>query len=73
MDTVIQQLQERLSQLEFENDQLTAEINYVNKLLKNIGFTDGLESVKKAAQELSVVHERLYEDGLPDDPPGIEE
>ncbi len=71
MDKEIQVLLERISQLEFQNDQLAAELDYVDALLRRIGFTEGLESVKQAAQELSVAHEHLFEDGLPDEPPGV--
>jgi hypothetical protein len=68
-------LQERIAQLEFQNDQLTAELEYVDQLLRSIGFSDGLRSVKAAAQELSEYENnqnRMYEEGLPDEPPGLD-
>ncbi|MCE5294155.1 MAG: hypothetical protein LLF94_06025 [Chlamydiales bacterium] len=43
---------ERIAYLEFENDQLSSELHYVDKLLRAVGFTDGLSTVKMAAKEL---------------------
>jgi hypothetical protein len=71
-----QQLRDRISQLEFENDQLSAELQYMDDLLRKVGFHQGLLSVKEAAKELASTlspHERIYEDGLPDEPPGLED
>jgi hypothetical protein len=34
------------------NDQLVAEFNHLNALLKELGFDDGIESLKIAAVEL---------------------
>ncbi len=75
-DHDIQKLLDRIAQLEFQNDQLTAELEYVDQLLRSVGFTDGLQSVKAAAQELAE-HERRedfrFEEGLPDEPPGLDD
>jgi|AMWB02.1.fsa_nt_gi hypothetical protein len=71
-----QAMRERIANLEFQNDQLTTELEYVDQLLKSVGFTDGLASVKAAAQELAEYdnqQDRRFEDGLPDDPPGLDE
>jgi hypothetical protein len=76
MDNEKKQLQDRICQLEFQNDQLVSELAYVDRLLRHIGFEHGLESVKAAACELAeaqIAHEHLYEDGLPDEPPGLED
>ncbi len=43
---------EKIAYLEFVNDQLTTELQYVDRLLKSVGFTDGLTTVKQAAKEL---------------------
>lgn len=43
---------ERIAYLEFENDQLSSELHYVDKLLRAVGFGDGLNTVKQAAKEL---------------------
>ncbi len=42
----------KLSELETINDQLIAEFNYLNELLKQLGFEKGLKTLKMAAQEL---------------------
>lgn len=47
-----QRLLQKIAQLEFEHDQLEAEIQYVDKLLRSVGFTNGLETVKVTALEL---------------------
>jgi hypothetical protein len=47
-----EQLQKRISELETLNDQLVAEINYLDRLLKEVGFENGLLTLKMAAQEL---------------------
>lgn len=46
------QLQQKLAYLEFVNDQLSCELEYVDKLLRTIGFPEGLETIKSAAQEV---------------------
>ena len=48
----MKRLLERLACLESVNDQLASELCYIDRLLKKIGFDDGLCSVKEAAQEL---------------------
>ncbi|MGR3973019.1 MAG: hypothetical protein QRY72_00325 [Candidatus Rhabdochlamydia sp.] len=42
----------RLSELETINDQLVAELNYLDHLLRQVGFEDGLMTLKFAAEEL---------------------
>jgi hypothetical protein len=42
----------RISELETINDQLLTELNYLDQLLKQIGFEQGLVTLKVAAQEL---------------------
>ncbi len=51
-------LEKRLAHLEFINDQLSSELEYVDRLLKIIGFPHGLETIKNAAQEV------IEEEGL---------
>lgn len=50
--TVQNTLEQKIAYLEFVNDQLVSEIQYVDRLLKLIGFPDGLETIKSAAQEV---------------------
>jgi hypothetical protein len=45
-------LLKRISELETLNDQLVAELNYLDRLLKEVGFENGLLTLKMAAQEL---------------------
>lgn len=45
-------LEKKVDELEFINDQLTAELDYLDVLLRGIGFEDGLQSLKEAALEV---------------------
>ena len=47
-----EQLKRRVSELESINDQLVAELRYLDELLKDIGFEEGLTTLKFAAIEL---------------------
>lgn len=44
--------QKKLARLEFIHDQLEAEIQYINNLLKSVGFPNGIDSAKEVAFEL---------------------
>jgi hypothetical protein len=46
------ELLKRISELESLNDQLLAEIRFLDELLKSVGFEEGLITLKSAAQEL---------------------
>lgn len=48
----INQLKHRISELESLNDQLIAEMRYLDELLKEVGFENGLSTLKFAALEL---------------------
>jgi len=45
-------LLKKISELESINDQLQAEIRYLDELLKQVGFEEGLKTLKMAAREL---------------------
>ena len=47
-----EQLLKRVSELESMNDQLLTEIRYLDQLLREVGFEDGLKTLKFAAKEL---------------------
>jgi hypothetical protein len=47
-----EQMLKKLSELESINDQLQAEIRYLDQLLREVGFEEGLKTLKFAAQEL---------------------
>lgn len=59
----------KLAYLEFVNDQLSSELHYVDKLLRAVGFSDGLVTVKAAAEELFEQEGRaaIQEDRPPSD------
>jgi len=45
-------LLKRISELESMNDQLLSEIRYLDELMREIGFEDGLKTLKVAAHEI---------------------
>ncbi len=47
-----EQMLKKISELESINDQLQAEIRYLDKLLREVGFENGLKTLKFAAKEL---------------------
>lgn len=47
-----EKMQKKLAELESINDQLQAEIRYLDKLLREVGFEEGLKTLKYAANEL---------------------
>lgn len=46
------QLLKKIAVLESINDQLSAEVEYVDRLMKLLGFSEGLLTVKSTAQEI---------------------
>lgn len=51
-----EQLLKKIAVLESVNDLLSTEVSYVDQLMRMIGFTDGLQTVKVSAQELVDCH-----------------
>lgn len=47
-----QEMLKKISELESINDQLQTEIRYLDLLLKQVGFEEGLTTLKTAAQEI---------------------
>ncbi len=47
-----QRMIERIAKLETINDQLTAEIQYLERLTRALGFAEGLKTLKEAALEM---------------------
>jgi hypothetical protein len=45
-------LLKRISELESLNDQLLSEIRYLDELMREIGFEEGLKTLKLAAHEI---------------------
>ena len=46
------QLLKKIAYLESLNDQLITEVTYVDHLMRRIGFSNGLTTVKATAQEI---------------------
>lgn len=46
------QLLKKIARLESINDHLNSEVKYVDQLMRLIGFTEGLQTVKATAKEL---------------------
>jgi len=51
-------LSKKIAELEFQHDQLLAELQYVDRLLRAVGFTDGLRTIKATALDLLDNEER---------------
>jgi hypothetical protein len=47
-----EQMLRKISELESINDQLQTEIRFLDRLLRQVGFEEGLQTLKFAAQEL---------------------
>lgn len=47
-----EKLMKRIAELETMNDQLVTELRYLDRLLREAGFENGLTTLKSAAQEL---------------------
>lgn len=45
-------LSKKLAKLETINDQLAAEISYLDQLARSLGFAEGLKTLKSAALEM---------------------
>lgn len=46
------QLLKKIAYLEFVNDQLDTEVQYVDQLMRLVGFAHGLETIKQTAREI---------------------
>lgn len=52
MNQTKEQLFKKMAYLEFVEDQLGAEVAYVDRLLRSVGFPHGLTSVKEVAKDI---------------------
>jgi hypothetical protein len=57
-----EEMLKKISELESINDQLQAEIRYLDQLLREVGFEEGLKTLKFAAQELIEQDRNVEED-----------
>jgi uncharacterized membrane protein YebE (DUF533 family) len=56
-------LVKKLAKLETINDQLAAEIHYLDQLARALGFAEGLKTLKSAALEMLAVDQKKEEGG----------
>jgi hypothetical protein len=56
------QLRKKIAVLESINDQLSTEVSYVDQLMRLVGFSGGLETIKATAQE--IIEKGLNEDNI---------
>jgi hypothetical protein len=47
-----QALLKKIAKLETVNDQLTAELHYLEKLTRSLGFSEGIKTLKSAALDM---------------------
>ncbi|HSW73175.1 MAG TPA: hypothetical protein VLG44_07220 [Chlamydiales bacterium] len=52
-------LLKKIAKLETVNDQLTAEIRFLDELARKLGFSDGIKTLKEAALELIEIEEEM--------------
>jgi hypothetical protein len=46
------EIRKRIAELEFIHDQLSAEIIYLDRLLRSVGFPSGLASAREVAEDI---------------------
>jgi len=51
-------LANKIAQLEFQNDQLLSELQYLDEIARKVGFIDGLNTLKSAALDLIIEREQ---------------
>lgn len=51
-ETSQSQLLRKIAKLETINDQITAELRYLDQLARSLGFQEGLKTLKEAALEM---------------------
>ncbi|MBA2727619.1 MAG: hypothetical protein H0U49_05540 [Parachlamydiaceae bacterium] len=59
------QLLKKIAILESVNDQLSTEVSYIDKLMRLVGFAEGLVTVKATAHE--ILDKGLQEEQLEED------
>ena len=52
-------LLKKIAKLESINDQLSAEIRFLDELARKLGFSDGIKTLKDAAMELIEIEEEM--------------
>lgn len=46
------ELEQKIAYLESINDQLSTEMSYIDRLMKIVGFSNGIDTVKATANEI---------------------
>jgi hypothetical protein len=59
------ELEKELARLESTHDHLSTELQNLNDMLKQVGFHEGLETLKQAALDLEALEEEDSEDPSP--------
>jgi hypothetical protein len=54
-----EELQKKVSELESINDQLQAELRYLDTLFKELGFAQGLTTLKHTAEEMIEIDRQI--------------
>jgi hypothetical protein len=57
-----QNLLKKIAKLETVNDQLAAELHYLEKLTRSLGFADGLKTLKAAAIDMLETDQKQEEE-----------
>jgi hypothetical protein len=52
-------LMKKMAKLESINDQLVAELRFLDEIARKLGFSDGLKTLKEAALELIEIEEEM--------------
>lgn len=62
---------QKIAKLETINDQLSAELNYLERLTRALGFADGLKTLKAAATEMLEIDQKkkIKKEGKANPPP----
>jgi len=58
-----------IARLESLNDQLIAELQYINEIMIRLGFTNGIKTLKSAAEELINEQDTYIESDDDSNPP----
>lgn len=56
-----QELEKKIAQLESINDQMYSELCYVDQLMRMVGFSEGLATVKETAKEIARAQSEVEE------------
>lgn len=58
---------DKIARLETINDQLASEIRFLDKITRELGFSDGIKTLKSAAMELLEIEKQKEEFEFPEE------